>query len=307
MAKGLSQLPIQFDLEEERKTNPELTDQDLQILREWCEKQPHLPKIPDAYLVMFLHSNYYRLEPTKSTIENYFTIRTHVPEFFSNRDPIGCKDLRKAFKIQLGYELSRTTAEGYKVAFAKLLDADPSHYVFSDSVKYFYMEGDLVLLRNLNAKGWVFVGDCSGVSLGHMGRLSPLGLKKLVCYVQDALPIRLKGIHWINAPSVMEMIVNMAKPFMSKEFWSLIHFHSSVETLAEYVPLDILPNDYKGGKAESCAESAKKVIKDLEDHRDFFLEEQAVFRVNESLRVGKGKSANDLFGVEGSFKKLDID
>lgn len=86
-------------LEEEMKKNPELKMSDIQILREWCEKQPHLPKIQDILLVIFLHSNYFQIEPTKNTIENYFTIRTHVPEFFSNRDLLKVKELQKAFQV----------------------------------------------------------------------------------------------------------------------------------------------------------------------------------------------------------------
>lgn len=48
-------------------------------------------------------------------------------------------------------------------------------------------------------------------------------------------------------------------------------------------------------------------IKKLEDHRDWFLDEEIRAKVDESKRPGKGKTATDLFGVEGSFKKLDID
>lgn len=88
---------VPFD--EELKKNPELKESDIKSLREWCEKQPHLPKITDSELALFLHSNYYRMEPTKTTIDTFYTARTHVPEFFSNRDPLGDKDLRQAFYI----------------------------------------------------------------------------------------------------------------------------------------------------------------------------------------------------------------
>ncbi|XP_011648346.1 alpha-tocopherol transfer protein-like [Pogonomyrmex barbatus] len=87
-------------LEEEMKKNPQLKLSDIQLLREWCEKQPHLPKIEDSFLALFLHSNYYQMEPTKNIIENYYTIRTHAPEFFSDRDPFGGKELRQAFQVQ---------------------------------------------------------------------------------------------------------------------------------------------------------------------------------------------------------------
>ncbi|XP_011705574.1 PREDICTED: alpha-tocopherol transfer protein-like [Wasmannia auropunctata] len=87
-------------LKEEMKKSPQLKLSDIQSLREWCEKQPHLPKIEDTFLALFLHRNYYQMEPTKNTIENYYTVRTHLPEFFGNRDPCREKaELQQSFKV----------------------------------------------------------------------------------------------------------------------------------------------------------------------------------------------------------------
>lgn len=86
-------------LEEEIQNNPDLRIIDIKALRNWYQKQPHLPKITDNELAIFLHSNYYRLEPTKVAIDSYFTIRTHVPEFFSNKDPVEDEDIRQAMSV----------------------------------------------------------------------------------------------------------------------------------------------------------------------------------------------------------------
>lgn len=85
-----------------------------------------------------------------------------------------------------------------------------------------------------------------------------------------------------------------------------LHTHSTLDTLAKFIPIDALPNE-AGGKAGPLKELHEKEVKLLEEYREWFLEEERTKRVNESLRPGKGKSATDLFGVEGSFKKLEID
>lgn len=53
-------------------------------------------------------------------------------------------------------------------------------------------------------------------------------------------------------------------------------------------------------------EFAEKQIALLEQNGDFFLEEARLL-VDESQRPGKPKTSTDLFGVDGTFKKLDID
>lgn len=85
-----------------------------------------------------------------------------------------------------------------------------------------------------------------------------------------------------------------------------MHLHNNLESFDKIIPAEILPNEL-GGKAGPLMELHNKQVKKLESYRDWFLEEQDNCRVDESKRAGKGRTATDLFGVEGSFKKLDID
>lgn len=79
-----------------------------------------------------------------------------------------------------------------------------------------------------------------------------------------------------------------------------------METVKKYLPVEALPNEH-GGKAGPTEEIAIKHIKLLEEFRDWFQYDEASARVNESLRIGKCESAESLFGVDGSFKKLELD
>ncbi|XP_071557673.1 alpha-tocopherol transfer protein-like [Temnothorax nylanderi] len=293
--------------EEEKKKNPELKDSDIQILKDWVMKQSHLPKILDVEYVLFLHSNYYRIEAAKNTIEEYYTSRTRLPEFFSDRNPLRTKQLREIFKVVASMTLPMTTKEGYKLIYSRLIDYEPSRFVYNDVMKYISMVIDLWLYTEGTAEGHIIITDMAGVTFAHAGRFSPMGIERYLYYLHEAIPIRLKGLHFVNTNAVMDIILSMMKPFMKKELMEVLHIHPTKDTLATFVPLEAFPCDVGlGGKAKPLKEQQEEILKKIEDHREWFLQDEVTGRVNEALRVGKSKTM-DFFGVEGSFKKLDID
>ncbi|KAK9754082.1 CRAL/TRIO domain [Popillia japonica] len=97
----------------------------------------------------------------------------------------------------------------------------------------------------------------------------------------------------------------MIKPFLKKEMASLIHTHSKLETLYEYVPKEALPNEL-GGQAGTYQELHAKQIKLLEENAQYLIEEEAEI-ADETKRTEKSKNSDAIFGIEGSFKKLDFD
>ncbi|XP_011706562.1 PREDICTED: alpha-tocopherol transfer protein-like [Wasmannia auropunctata] len=291
-------------LEEEMKRNPQLKLSDIQLLREWCKKQPHLPKVEDTFFALCLHRNNYQMEPTKNTIENYFTTRTHLPEFFCNRDPLGEKRIRQASKAMTYFPLEEITKDGYKKVYGTYLE-DPTLYDFNDTSKYYLMLTDIYFLVDGTTNGHIFFFDASNLSFGHFTRMNPFGFKKYLYYLQEAAPFHIKEIHIINTSSVLELVLNMIKPFMKKELLDVMYFHSSLEDVSKYISVDKLPNE-AGGKAGSIRELTELQMKMLEEYREWFLLDETTRRVDETKRIGKSKSANELFGVE-VVGKLDID
>lgn len=109
--------------------------------------------------------------------------------------------------------------------YGAFLDTDASYFVYNDNVKYFLMVCDLWLLTEGTNNGYIYFADASGLSFGHLARINPMGLKKYLYYIQEAAPIRLKGIHFINAPPAMEILMNMMRPFMKKEMIDMVNIY----------------------------------------------------------------------------------
>ncbi|XP_014485937.1 PREDICTED: alpha-tocopherol transfer protein-like, partial [Dinoponera quadriceps] len=208
-------------LEEELKKNAELKLSDIQILREWCEKQPHLPKIQDMELAIFLHCSYYHIETTKNKIENYYTYRTHMPEIFSNRDVLKVKRLRDAFKVGAQLQLEGKTKEGYNIMLVRLVDPDPSNFFCNEFISAAVMSCDEFSRSHGSPLEYIYIFDATGTTLGHVARLNISIIKKVLDSILDIIIVRMKGIHLIITSSIAEMGYNMIKPFINAELINL--------------------------------------------------------------------------------------
>lgn len=78
-----------------------------------------------------------------------------------------------------------------------------------------------------------------------------------------------------------------------------------MEALYKVVPRKLLPKEY-GGDAGTIQEITDALEKRLIANREYFLEDEK-YGVDEKKRVGRPKNADNLFGLEGSFRQLAID
>uniref|UniRef100_A0A336M8X4 CSON013469 protein n=1 Tax=Culicoides sonorensis TaxID=179676 RepID=A0A336M8X4_CULSO len=293
--------------EDQYKKFPDTKKEDVQKLMDWCSKQPHLPKnITELEVILFLHSNYNKMEAAKMTIDNYYTSRTHMSQFFGARD-VKSDDMAVAHDLFTMIPLPKLTKEGYKVILVKLHNTDPSKFDLSDTLKLFSFFCDQMLLEQGCMEGHIIVFDMNGVTLSHVARLTIMAIKNYLYYLQEALPFRLKGLHFINIVPFIDKIVFLMKPFMKKELWDVFHLDSTMDAVYERIDPSIFPKDYEKGEENFVEYFHESCYKHLVEWRDYFLNEEKTKKVNEKLRAQKRKDAEGGYGLEGNFKKLDID
>ncbi|XP_031839005.1 alpha-tocopherol transfer protein-like isoform X2 [Nomia melanderi] len=293
---------IRVELNEDVTTR----DRDLEIIKEWLSKQPHLPKFEDDSRIMtFLRGSKFSLEKCKRKLDMYFTMRAAIPEFFSNRDITRpeLKDIAKLIHIP---PLPGLTKNGRRVIIMRGINKDTPTPNVADGMKIVLMIGDIRLKEELTGvAGDVYILDASVATPSHFAKFTPTIVKKFLVCVQEAYPVKVKEVHVVNVSPIVDTIVNFVKPFLKEKIRNRIFMHSDLKTLYDYIPREILPTEY-GGDAGPIQAIHDTWMEKLEEYGPWFAEQEAV-KANEALRPGKPKTQDELFGLDGSFRQLTID
>ncbi|CAH0389618.1 unnamed protein product [Bemisia tabaci] len=293
--------------EEEFKKNPQLDQNDIDTIREWMAKQQYFPEIPDHQIILFLRANHFSVERTKENIENYFTMRTIYTNFFSERI-YSSEAMKTAREVIHTAFLEGTDDDGNRVFWCSLRDPNPALYNPVHCSRYLTMIFDADQLEKGSVKGYSVVMDSTGFVFGH-GIKWNLGLvKQNVAYNQDGSNLPILRVYFINTNSVVENLVNMAKKIMSPELAKKVYVISTknYSKIFDTIPKKIVPSDCGGDCGKTKEELSQETHKVVNKYADYFVLEEKL-RVNDLKRAQKSKFANDVEGIQGSFKKLDLD
>ncbi|XP_069698952.1 alpha-tocopherol transfer protein-like [Periplaneta americana] len=148
--------------------------------------------------------------------------------------------------------------------------------------------------------------DLEHYTLEHASKVKFTTLKKAEICLMKAFRCRLKAIHIINAPACAEVLIGILKAVFSSKLSSRIHVHGKDLTeFSKQVPRMCLPDDL-GGTGGSLQENWDLWLKKVDSYHDWFLQHEN-FKSDESKRQGGDFDSSDLFGFEGSFRKLSVD
>ncbi|KAJ3664252.1 hypothetical protein Zmor_008435 [Zophobas morio] len=265
--------------------DPQLQKQDIEVLHQWLNGQPHLPKLMDIQIAFFLHHCYHDLEQAKTTIDHYCTLRNLCPEAFTALTPDVLKTTASIIFVNI---LPKTTPEGYIILVNKVLDERVNNFNCGNFVNLINMVATLYIHQNSFLNGVIVLFDMNGVSFGHLLKLSIRILRHALRHLQKSAPFRIMGIHVMNALPLTNKIIALLKPFLSNELYNSIYCHpSNSDTLYKFVPKECLPEDF-GGELPSIKVLNEKSLQNLLDNYEFY-EWHDSQKVDESKRPVKRK------------------
>lgn len=120
--------------------------------------------------------------------------------------------------------------------------------------------------------GVVVIMDYEGLSLKQIKGMQSGSTKRLLTFIQEAMPIRLKEVHFVKQPFIFNMVWALVKPFVGEKLKNRMFFHGDDMTkLHKYIPAENLPKNY-GGTLPEINYSGKEWYPCTENYKQHFID-----------------------------------
>lgn len=230
-------------------------------------------EINDITILAFLRGCKFNLDKTKEKIKNYYQMRSEIPEWFANRDPL-LPEIQELARIGVFIPLQKLHNNQH-VVIIRTAAHDPKKHSQDNVFKTGKMILDVLAHTNerLQIYGIIAIFDMENISLAHAKQLPPTRIKKAVHAWQN-YHCRPKQLEFINAPTYINLVLNIFKSFMSDKLKGRVRVHfSGMKSLHEIIPKNILPAEY-GGDDGNIDDHIQFWCKNLVEHRNWFIEKE---------------------------------
>ncbi|RXG54537.1 Alpha-tocopherol transfer protein-like [Armadillidium vulgare] len=281
---------------EELHEDPERRQKDIEYIREWLQKQPHITARTDDWTILrYLRGCKFSLENTKKKLDMFYTCKNFTPEWYSNRDPLDPK-IAEILSLGVFLPLPGYDDKGRKVILIRPDKHNTNTTSMDDLIKVFQIILDLLIEEDVQHSviGVTILIDFQGFTPNYVLQATPLILKKIFTVWQEAYPMRFKSTHYINTPSTFQVILNLVRTFMKEKLKQRLHVHGNgIENLYDHISKSKLPKEY-GGTNGNLKEITEYWQKKANEKRNWLLEDEK-YKVDESKRPGKPRTSSDIY------------
>lgn len=261
--------------------------QDIKTVEKWLKDQKHLPQdaAHNYLLEKFVLGGKGDLKKSMLKLDTYFTIRSFVPDIFSKRDPLAPDIIKSNEYMYMGF-LPGLTPDGARVLFTSPSTNDASRFSFWATVVRTINLCDIWLRDDPHVNKLYILTDSTNGTISHATKISMTLLRQTIFFLQNAYPISLAGVIFLNIIPFASFILETAlKPLFKKKIGERFLLYSKDRSgLYEKIPLNMMPKEY-GGDGPSLEEINQSWINIVNENREWLLTSGAV-KSDESSREG---------------------
>ncbi|XP_058795623.1 alpha-tocopherol transfer protein-like isoform X1 [Phymastichus coffea] len=239
---------IQEVARKELRETPEVQKQAVQDLKNLLKAETDLkcPLDNDAWLIRFLRPSKYYPDSALKLVKNYYSFKVKHANVYDGLKPSNEGNI---FKHNILTVLPNRDQHGRRILIIELGKKWKHQEVTLDEVFkgcVLYLEAAM-LEPTSQIAGAIVIFDMDGLSLQQTMQFTPPFAKRIVDWLQDAMPLRIKNIHIVNQPYIFNMVFALFKPFLREKLKNRIVFHGKDrKSLHKYISPKCLPECYGG-------------------------------------------------------------
>ncbi|XP_050499775.1 alpha-tocopherol transfer protein-like [Diabrotica virgifera virgifera] len=280
--------------------NEEHLEECVECIKSWVASQPHLPEVPsDKMIEFFIFTTKFDIEAAQKTIDNYYTLRSSLTRVFQYANP-SSHAMKAAVDCAYIVPLPNLVNDRNGVVVIRELPNVPSGFDghwWLGAVMNVY---EVRMQEGAHTTGNILLYDHQHLSMKHVFHVTPAFVMNLVKLAEQIFDSNFIEWHFINSPPIVEVILKVLKAFMKPELYNRLRYHHTLDTLPDYIPLEVLPKDY-GGNERSLEELRELYLKKLEEHQPYF-DRLETLKVDEARRP---RSENAPTGMQAMFNNIN--
>lgn len=232
----------------ELRENPDIVRESIQALKDLLKEETdlHAPYDNEAWLVRFLRPTKFYPESALQLIKNYYQFKIKHKNLYDGLVPSREKNI---FDHDILTVLLSRDQGGRRILILQLGKKWKHNKCSLDEVfkgAVLFMEAAMIEPETQICGAQVMF-DMDGLSLQQTWQFTPPFAKRILDWLQDSVPLRIKGIHIVNQPYIFNMVFAVFKPFLREKLRSRIIFHGTDrDSLHQHLSAKCLPECYGG-------------------------------------------------------------
>lgn len=231
----------------ELRETPENIAHGLEKLKELIKAEEgwNVPTEIDSYLLKFLRPCKFYPESAFKLMKKYYKFKLKNPNLALGVMPATVKHV---FENEIISFFPVRTEKGCRVMHVRVGNWDTKKATLQDLFRTVTMCVEIAMIEpTTQVAGAYVLLDMKGLTLQHVWQFTPMFAKTALEFIQETIPIRLKGIHIINQPYIFKMLYAIFKPFINEKLRKRLYFHGvDRKSLFSHIAKEYIPSMYEG-------------------------------------------------------------